>query len=504
MNKLTFFLSTAAVLGLVACKNEAKDVDDTSTPSGSTYAGLYIRTQNSGTRNVTDSEEDHEGRTEEKALEKIQLLSSVKSMSWNKGTQLSPGHFAAVTGDPTSYTVEPWMTQPGTHFMALLVNKSSEDLVPGMDIANAKNTVYGSGQNPADNIAALSTENHFVMTSKSIRKEIKEGVSKTAVQSGSDETSNVFKIDIERVVAQGLVAKATGLNAETVDGRGSIALNDIKYAAINGAVKTYLFADNAGERTMGTDQEYNDLKSAIHSFTEYKNAQNHETVKDKLIRLSNFSNNVGNYAPIQVSENTALAKNSRGVYFFENSVDKTSSWTKDNKDYGFYRMAYAKIYAQFTPKVVYYNEGGTLKAKPGVPGATFYQGETDGLFYDTKDAAKKSDIAPDQKAYTYTNGKCAYRVLWNRQLNTQTPGVVSVKNADTRRNNVYLIEIKGFQTIGMPWDSSDPNDPNLPKPSDSEEPTSPDNPDIEKQDTYMRVEAKILKWNLVSRQVILD
>lgn len=504
MKKLTFFLSVAAVLGLVACKKEAKEVDDTTISTGNTYAGLYIKTQNSSTRSVNDSEVDHDGRAEENSLQKIKLLSSVKSMSWDKGTVLSPGTFTSVPGDVNSYTVEPWITTPGTHFISLLVNDINTSLAPGIDIANAKSFVYGSTTNPSESLAALSNENQFVMTSKSFQANVKEGISKTTAQNGTDETSNIFKLNIERVVAQGLVAKAENLQAETVDSQGSITLNDIQYAAINGAVKTYLFADNAGARTMGTDQEYDGLKSAIHDFTEYKNAQNHGAVKDKLIRLSNFSTNVDSYKPINVAENATIAKGTRGVYFFENSVDKTTSWTKENKDNGFYRMAYAKIYTRFTPRVLYYLQGTELKTKAGIPGKTFYKGETDGLFYETKDAAKKSTIAPGQKAYTYKDGKCAYRALWNRQLNTQTPGVVNVTNADTRRNNIYFIEIKGFQTIGMPWDSSDPNDPNLPKPSDSEEPASPDNPDIEKQDTYMRVEAKILKWNLVSRQVILD
>lgn len=100
------------------------------------------------------------------------------------------------------------------------------------------------------------------------------------------------------------------------------------------------------------------------------------------------------------------------------------------------------------------------------------------------------------------NGKCAYRALWNRQ--TVTADGKSIVNADTRRNNTYLLTIKAFQGLGMPWDPSDPKDPYLPKPTDPTEPTNPENPDIEKEETYMRVEAKVLQWNLVSRDVILE
>lgn len=47
-----------------------------------------------------------------------------------------------------------------------------------------------------------------------------------------------------------------------------------------------------------------------------------------------------------------------------------------------------------------------------------FPGEKDGLIYASKEAAKKSLLNPDQGAYTYTNGKCAYRALWNRQTAT--------------------------------------------------------------------------------------
>ena len=70
-------------------------------------------------------------------------------------------------------------------------------------------------------------------------------------------------------------------------------------------------------------------------------------------------------------------------------------------------------------------------------------------------------------------------------------------------NNTYLLDINGFVGLGFPWDSSDPNDPNLPK-KDTDTTTDPDDPNIEKQDTYMRVVATVLKWNVVNRGVILE
>lgn len=506
MKRLKFFLCAAIALGFVACKNESNGDINTSSDKETTYASLRIYSKAPGTRTVIDSETDYKGRDEENKLVKMRLLSSVKPMAWDYAATIGPGVFAPTTPTSSSYFVEAWKTEPGKHFMGIIMNDVDGNLAPGVTIINAKNFKFGSQADPAADLNALSTDNKFIMTSSTVEKEVKDGISKGAVENTGSEEMNTFPFNVERVVAKGLVAKAAGLSGTTLDGRGDIDLNQLNYAGINGAVPTYLFADNAGERTMKDDQLYDNFKSAIHEFVEYQGAKDPATVRDKLIRLSNIKDNMGGYAAVAVAATATDAKATRGIYFFENSVDKSSTWTKENKDFGFYRMAYAKVYAQFTPKTVYYldTDGTTLRTKNGVAGETFYQGEKDGLFYDSKDAAKKSSIAPDQKAFTYKDGKCAYRALWNRQHTEGNYGAITVNNADTRRNNIYLIEIKGFQTIGMPWDSSDPDDPNLPKPTDPEEPQNPDNPDIEKQDTYMAVTATILPWNLVSRQVILD
>ena len=208
------------------------------------------------------------------------------------------------------------------------------------------------------------------------------------------------------------------------------------------------------------------------------------------------------YAAKAVAADATEAKKVAGIYFLENSVKK-EALTPDNKNFGYYRLPYAKVYTTYTPKEVLHwdQDQKKLISKPGVKGETFYRGEGDGLIYASKDAAKKSQLSPDQKAYTYAKGRCAYRALWNRQTNADGKTIV---NANTRRNNTYLLTITAFQGLGMPWDPSDPKDPYLPKPDDKEEPTNPENPDIEKEETYMRVEAKVLQWNLVSRDVVLE
>lgn len=498
MNKYFIAGAVALAFGATACNNSNNVTPDVTT-EGTTYAGMYISSGRSIQPRAT-VQADYAGREAEKKIATIDLLSTVKGMSWTPGAADTDGKFWEPTPGTGIYTVAPWETRPGSHNMALVVNKGSVNV----DLATADKP-YGSTATAANDIAALSSDDAFVMTSTLAKgKTVAENKTKEQVKGGTEEADNVFKLDIERVVAQGLVAKGGGLTENVTDGTGTIDLNNIKYAAVNGAAKTYLLATKAGKRTFDDASfTYQGYESAIHGYNQFQAAKEAASVTDNLIRLGNLTNQ-GGYEAKAIANDAEGAKANRGIYFLENSV-ANNQLTTENKKFGFYRLAYAKVYAVFTPKNVYKldDDGETLvKDDSFTSGTTFYKGEQDGLFYLTKEAAKKSQLYPDQKAYTYTNGKCAYRSLWHAAYDADNK---TVKNADTRRNNIYLLTVNEFATIGMPWDPSDPNDPNLPKPVDPEEPTTdPDDPNIEKTETYMRVEAKILPWNLITREVTLE
>lgn len=504
VNKLFLTGAVALGLGLTACNND--DVPSVNNSAeGTTFAGLSVSIMKDGmTKAINDNQQDYVGRTEESVLSNLDLISNKRPQSWEfSATADQTGKFWLGTNG--FYTVSPWKTDAGSQSMALLFNKGNDISAA---IATAPTQVYGTATDAKDNIVALSTDNKFVMTSDVALKNINDGIDEPTVKGGSGEQQNVFSFDVERVVAQGMVAKGAGLSATTADNKGKVQLDQLTYAAVNGAAKTYLFRDNAGTRTINeTTKLYTGFKSAIDDYVDFAQAKEPDgTAKENLIRLGNLgtsNDDLGNYKAISVAESATAAKGSRGIYFLENSV-KQDAFTKANKDFGFYRLAYAKVYTVYVPNEVWtLNADGSqlIKDDTYTAGQTFYKGEGDGLIYTSKEAAKKSSLYPDQKAYTYKDGRCAYRALWNRQTNDSMKEVLC---ADVRRNNTYLLTITAFQGIGMPWDPSDPKDPNLPKPIDPEEPTNPENPDIEKEDTYMRVEAKVLQWNLVSRDVVLE
>ncbi len=180
-----------------------------------------------------------------------------------------------------------------------------------------------------------------------------------------------------------------------------------------------------------------------------------------------------------------------------------------------------------------------IKAETFCPGTTFYRNIQDNYLYASAEAAQRGcgldgvhdhkdateldltlpDTDPDYatkgrpSAYPYVkylDGRCGWRALWNRQTGELTNGKSDIHkgiiDASTRRNNIYLLEIASFEDLGFPFDSADPTDPNLPKPllDNPADPSTdtPDNPDVVRENTYMKVIAKILPWNVVKRQAV--
>lgn len=326
-----FILAGVAVLGLgmTACNND--DVPSVGFPTeGNTFVGMYISTMKDVmTKAVNDNQGDYAGRKEESTLESLRLISPGTPRDWTLGSADEENKFWA-TATTGTYTVAPWKATSGSQTMALLFNRGT--LEPG--IATATNEEYGSVATAVADIAALATDNKFVMTSKVEQKTIQDNISEETVKTGTGEAQNVFSFDMERVVSQGMVTKGGGLNAETADGRGSVDLDNLTYTAINGAAKTYFFLNHAGDRTITVgDGLYKDFTSAIDDYVDFQNAQDpNGTAKEHLIRLGNLlpeetptADKLGMYAAKAVAADATEAKKVAGIYFLENSVKRRHS-----------------------------------------------------------------------------------------------------------------------------------------------------------------------------------
>ena len=246
-----------------------------------------------------------------------------------------------------------------------------------------------------------------------------------------------------------------------------------------------------------------------------------------------------------------------GFYFLENSMYGNNRVASKKGEIKYNRIAYAKVYTKLTPTHAYttkdtngsyerviaspeeftkeqsydmeiskelYDElskdpayKGRLSSgfvtKPGSADGymsyslsvtdklgTFYEGVDDGLLYlRLRDAV----LMGNKSVRKYDEGRMVYLIPLNRQLDG-AKGFVNY--CDTRRNNIYDLNIASISGIGLNHDPVDPDDPNIPKPEDNpyEPPTNPQIPVEEDEKEYpMRITAKILKWNLVEKHYAL-
>lgn len=525
MRKVTTIVAAAAVaLAFTAC-NKTNQV--TPEAMGDSYASVRVDLSSNNLKALNDGDQvDNKGTEAESKVSSMQIV-GIDGANWAE---------ADITSTGTTYTGKAkQVSSIGTFSSGLLVNANG--LVANAD----ENATYGSEANAVADLAKLAdATSGFAMSSNVMGQTIQPNVSETEAL-----TKNMLDFkNVERLVSKGIVQKAAVYD-ESSEG-GKVDFSTVTYAAVNGATKIYAFRNHAGNRTMETsdDNQYLNYTSAIHSSTPAATADLAKA--QNLFRRANYAANLGGYAAVKaIDPRTAEYGDtnpgvSNGVYFLENSGDLAGV---DMKTQGFYRFAYAKIYATFVPAEVldidtegnpqFVELAGTGKkykanaagvfaesndddAVEGMlvypskkvddytPGTTFYVGEKDNRFYISKNAAANSMRNPGQKAFTYTNGRCGYRALWNRQSPDSEEGKFPlVNNASTRRNNIYVLNISKFQKIGMPWDPSDQDDPDLPKPNDPNEPNYPDNPNIEEQDTWIAAKANIVPWNVIGRDVVL-
>lgn len=378
-----------------------------------------------------------------------------------------------------------------------------------------------------DQISLLMDEKGFTMTGAvNLSADIKPDVV-TPARSGDNVFPTEGALPVERVVSKAqLYKKSFGFTTTGVPGTISI----YHWAVAGSGKQVYLYRDQAGDRTMGTDGIYNGLTTA--------------SDESGLMKLSDVIKNPdtdkGNFAWKELSA-TASGKKSvaGGIYFYEHALKETNG-TPYPRAIGYNKVTYAKVYADlskiskgkkikdgatptggaYTPADLTTTTAGDFgerkydvtvtkawydKMKPtlgdqlteagGVytqhivdkPG-TFYVG-FNGIIYNTLLAAMADG---NKSARKYTGGRMVYLTPLNAQGEPN-----KIYNCDTRRNNIYDLEIQGVNGLGYNYDPVDPDDPYIPKPNDN--PLEPDHviPPINDTEITIKVKARVLNWNYI-------
>ena len=510
MRKVTTTVAAALVaLSFAAC-NKTNNEATPEVAQGNTYASLTI-----AAGNTLRAETNNNGREAEGKVLGATLLS------------LDANQDLTVTKVGNYYKSQSFMTTAGSRAFALVLNKGAISLPTNVN--GAPEAVSADTETAA---TYADDTKGFVMTSKVATFTVLPKRTKEIVDAltAPDANNNGFELDAERVVAQGIVTTPlnTGAAITTTDNLGD--LTGLKYGGAMGAKKTYVFGNYAGKREMGTANKYEGFKSLVDDVVTTATYADDATTDKANREKFQFAELTDRALVGKVTDySTPFAK--AGYYFFENSVANPA----DPANLGAHRNAYAKVYGVYTPKEVwtvkktfkaqegtneYFNPttgepedkaaGGqegvveqTLVKVEGFTASTdFFMGESDGVFYASSAAAKLSKTAPGQKSYMYKGGKCVYRMPWN-----QVKSGEKTIYTDTRRNNIYVVNVTAFEKVGMNYDPNDPTDPNIPKPNNDDEPTTPPDggdPSWDKAETWATFFSTVKPWNVVSRDTTLS
>lgn len=537
-----FFLFSAAVgLALASCSdNVAVTSPDGKVTKGNTYVAVSVtQTQ---TRASSEEAGKYAGSEAETKVANIYFLKGGDSqVEFNNllpaaGTvdDSTPKFWKKVDGGYTYWKTGVFETLATSEPVAMNVILNGNDMTkdfkatavdPIVDMTTGATT--GPSSNYGDVVVKntnLFMANGFTMTSATAKHAVAADVTKEQAFAESDPKNN-FDFDVTRLLVKGIVvdnkpAKDYDVKDKADVALGTVSKENMTFAGVNGATKSYLFNNKPTE-------------SAIHTANAASTADAAKT--EGLVRLGNLkegTTNYGSYTAVKVNggvdnfasaEADALGGMANAVYFFENT---SNDYSAKMAKVGYNRYAYAKVYVDFVPndanvrniKVVdAVTEGYTkFTDKDGVEkwgmwdtdykystafaanNKTFFYAE--GYLFGSVDAALFAGYKRDQ-IYTYKDGRMAYRSLWNRVEKGDSDK--NIKDAGTHRNNIYVLEINGFTGLGMPWDPADPNDPNLPQDPDDTGTTPPgtDTDVNPKANSFMRVNAKVIPWTVYRRSV---
>ena len=500
-------------------------------------------------RGVNQGQKDEPGTKDEQAIKQgLVLFKDYPSM------QATLSEETAGTGIWKSAPMALQPEMPTQVLMTLLLNSNSLGTLTGTDFAQDRvielKDLLGIAGITREGMLMTATvsdpaRNTVRIDSKATEQEVLQG------------SKNNFPFDVERVVAKVQITKSSSVTAELKD-VGALEF-PLTYSMAGSAKKSYLFRDHAGSRTLSESspnvyKDYISLIDAQSVPTDWDPKKGHpflQRVSDKegeAYILNGYYRN-----PKEVKDGTAERTSiDGGFYFLENSMYGNNKVASKKGEIKYNRIAYAKVYTKLTPTHAYTqgNYGERVVAKPeeftkehsyymNIPKevfskiwnlpqyegkvrsyrvhyqdgtvttefelkvtekpGTFYEGVDDGLLYlRLQDAVI---LGKNKSVRKYDKGRMVYLIPLNRQLDG-AKGFVNY--CDTRRNNIYDLNIASISGIGLNHDPVDPDDPNIPKPEDNpfEPPTDPQIP-VEEGDYLMRITAKVLKWNLVEKHYAL-
>lgn len=508
MRKVTTTVAAALVaFSFAACNKTNNSV--TPEEGGNTYGKVVVE-ENATNRDVTDGEKnDVSGQGAESAVKSGKLYTGTATDL----PTLTDLKFTAAGGVESKWETE-----------AFLYSGVTGQNIPAGLILNGNFGVADFGADKVVGIAKLAEltkKEGFAMSSTATQQlNIKPGVAKGDVAPKNNE----FSFDVERITAKVQASKAANIGQGELKGKFS----DLRYAVAGSAKTSYIFADHAGDRDMQADAKYDNFESAIHNLAgttfdtdakgvrTVKDARDLQKVSDTSLTTLSADTKWPNYNSLKLNEDDKYTSesNAEGIYFLENSFAPvpTAAGQLLYND-----IVYVKVYATYAPandEVLKLDEdsktlvGATASEVAANEGGTFFRGNVYDKLYLTAAAAKADG---NSKAYRYNKG----RMYWRVPANKQNLGKEFTAYADTRRNNIYSLQVTDILELGGNYDPIDKKDPNIPAPGEkdgdgNETPKNPDEPTpdpkdpVDESENYIKVNVRVMQYNLVHRGLKLS
>lgn len=319
---------------------------------------------------------------------------------------------------------------------------------------------------------------------------VKAGVPKEKARDGVD---NYIQVNVDRVVARGIVTQAQNITKEISIKRSHTVVDNS-----TGTPTTSVEETETAKVTI-TDIKYQVTGSAL-QFNVLKDAKDWKAPAD-----------VYDFAPATDWTTTTDNAAKANIMTYTDEGSWQTPTTQPNNELESVQAALAaEKFSKFVLPVTHaeanYKKGNTtmfeVKATftvdkvDGVPNSnvqTVYFGLSDGLFYSTKEKAQMMDkdfkdtvTSPKQEVKKYENCEMYYYIWLNPDVLYSNVDEL-IKKSPTVRNHIYNAHITGFKEMGVA----------------SKEEIKPGE-DLETEKTHLSVEIKVLPWTIHSYNVDLS
>lgn len=479
------FAGAALLLGLTACNN--KNEDDLAREKGyDTYSTISLSLPAS----LRAGDDDYNKVDTYEGIDHIKSLTLYMIDNADLTAKPEAQHFLETSlhldGATGKVTMAPFRTKSGnkTVYAVINITDAIKNVLDAANNATDFKTAYEDAYEAfgANHIAQLeSGKDVIVMSGKPATQEIKPNVSALNAPA-----INNVPITLSRAAAR---VSVTTTATETAQGS---KVYEVKATVAGGTPKTFGTISNLVWSVGQYEKKFYLLQRGDRQSPSYSWVTNNTDYTTEAPNHYDYSQlRSGKFLDVEKITTYGIdqVKSVKYKYISETThADATDPTNPMTSGYRKGNTTYVLIKGKFTPANDMWADGQKDLLLPN--GDLFY-GLATQKFYSSEQAAKDAGNN-DRKIVTYKKGMVFY-FLW---VNPNVVNMTKWAMSPVYRNNIYNVDIKSFQNIGLsgnPFNPDpDPQDPDKPDPDDPDTP-KPEEP-LPTEKTFMVATITITPW----------